>query len=110
METLYRVTLHSQMGPREGLLRLHWTGNRVEGLLQLVGHENSVWGERTEDGRILLRHKLKTALGEHACLSVLRLSEGRLDGIAELSGCKMKWSGAQLHAGDMEEHHCEYQH
>ena len=37
MAERYRVTLHSQMGPREGLLTLEHTGSYVSGSLELMG-------------------------------------------------------------------------
>ena len=38
MAEQYQVTLHSQMGPRAGVLTLHYEGNYVIGSLEVVGN------------------------------------------------------------------------
>lgn len=96
MQELYQITLHSQLGPRPGRLALFWSGGKARGTLSLVGHDNPVTGERGEDGRLVLIHPLRTALGEHPCRSILTLAGDSLTGVAELAGCRLRWSGQRL--------------
>lgn len=104
MKQWYQVTLHSQLGPREGKLFLHRKGDgTVNGILSLAGYENPVQGTWDNGGVLTLFHSLRTAIGDHACRSVLRLAGDTLGGTAELDGCRMKWSGARLNEEQTEE-------
>lgn len=97
MKQCYKVTLHSQLGPREGTLYLDGSDSQLWGGLCLVGHENRVTGTRDGPDAFTLLHPLRTALGEHQCRSVFTLSGGNLTGIAHLeNGCQMRWSGTLL--------------
>lgn len=99
MKELYEIILHSQLGPRKGTLCLEGTGGQLCGVLSLLGYENPVRGTRGEAGTVTLSHSLRTAVGEHPCRSVLKLSGSTLSGTAELAGCRMDWSGRRLPAG-----------
>ena len=50
MAERYQVTLHSQMGPRTGLLTLERRDNYFTGLLELMGYENTVREYRRRTG------------------------------------------------------------
>lgn len=108
MKEFYQVVLHSQLGPREGRLCLSRTGSSVFGTLALAGYENPVQGTWDDGAHTLtLAHCLRTAVGNHACRSVLTVSGSHLSGVAELAGCKMTWSGERLSGEDGREVHCE---
>lgn len=108
MQQQYQLTLHSQMGPREGTLALQREGDgSVWGTLFLAGYENQVRGTWNGEGVLTLFHSLRTAVGDHACRSVLRLVGGTLQGTAELGECKLKWSGKRLEQEQAEEKRCE---
>ena len=104
MKQRYQLTLYSQMGPREGCLLLNQDGDgSVWGTLSLAGYENPVHGAWDGDGVLTLTHSLRTAVGDHACRSVLRLEGEELRGTAELDECRMKWRGAPLTEEQTEE-------
>ncbi len=96
MKEWYALTLHSQLGPRQGTLMVESEGNRLRGVLRLLGRENAVWGERKGSQTMELSHSLRTALGEHTCQSTLHITGETLSGTARLPGCKMTWSGKRL--------------
>lgn len=107
MKQQYQLTLHSQMGPREGTLALQQEGDgSVWGTLFLAGYENQVEGTWNKEGVLTLFHSLRTAVGDHACRSVLHLVDDTLQGTAELGECKLKWSGKRLEE-QAEENRCE---
>jgi len=108
MKRRYQLTLYSQMGLREGYLLLHQDGDgSVWGTLSLAGYENPVHGTWDKEGVLTLTHGLRTAVGDHACRSVLRLEGEELRGTAELDECRMKWRGVALTEKQTEESSCE---
>ena len=70
----YHITLHSPMGPREGELTLTGEVNgAVTGILSVLGFQQSVSG-RESSGHIQLQHRLRTAMQELDCVSLLELT------------------------------------
>ena len=82
MAERYQVTLHSQMGPRTGLLTLERRGSYFTGLLELMGYENTVQGV----------HPLR-------CETVLALRDGYLTGETTAKACRIRWEGVPLPSG-----------
>ena len=99
MEKRYRVTLHSQMGPREGLLTLDRTGSYVSGALELMGFVNAVQGVEAEDGTIHIFHSIQTAVSTIPCETVLALREDRLKGTTRAKPCRISWEGILAGSG-----------
>mgnify|MGYP003247804845 CR=1 FL=1 len=89
----YQVTLHSQMGPRTGLLSLNQKGNYISGLLTLMGHQNTVQGIRSEDGSIQIFHSICTAVSILPCETILMLQNGHLTGTTMSKSCRIRWEG-----------------
>lgn len=107
MKELYELILHSQLGPRPGLLSLLRRGPDVSGTLSLAGYENNVSGQWDGARTLTLLHSLRTAVGTHRCRSVLTLAGETLTGIAELETCTLRWSGRRLPTNETEEGDCE---
>lgn len=107
MKELYELILHSQLGPRPGLLSLVRHGPDVSGTLSLAGYENSVSGQWDGVRTFTLLHPLRTAVGTHQCRSVLTLAGETITGTAELEECTMHWSGRRLPANEPKEGDCE---
>ncbi len=81
MREQYYVTLHSQMGPRTGVLTLQYQGENVTGSLYLLACHNFVRGVQTRDGKLHLFHSIQTAISSFPCETVLELQNGRLTGL-----------------------------
>lgn len=62
----YKLLLKSQLGPREGTLRLEADHGVLTGTLTLLGHENPVSGEWTSAHSFRLSHHLQTAVSDLA--------------------------------------------
>ena len=99
MAEQYQVTLHSQMGPRAGVLTLHFEGNYVIGSLEVVGYVNTVQGIRSEDGTLHLFHTIRTAVSTFPCETVLECGSGRLYGMTTAEPCRIWWEGVPLPGG-----------
>ena len=92
MQKEYQVTLHSQLGPRDGRLSITSSGGSIAGVLTLLGFENPVTGRENGGGGFTLFHPLRTSVGTE------------LSGTAYLKQCSMHWSGKRLPQDSMEEH------
>ena len=103
MTERYQVTLHSQMGPRTGLLTLERRGGYFTGLLELMGYENTVQGVQAEDGNLHLFHMIRTAVHPLLCETVLALQGGRLTGETTAKACRIRWEGVPLPGGAPEQ-------
>ena len=99
MAEQYRVTLYSQMGPREGTLTIDRAGTYVSGSLRLMGYENEAQGVRSEDGAVHLFHTIQTAVSAIPCETVLELREGLLKGVSTATCCRIRWEGVLLSGG-----------
>lgn len=93
MTNRYHITLHSPLGPRDGMLLLVTEGHQVTGSLMLLNFEQPVRGTLTDDRRICLRHNLRTAISDIACESTLEIDQGVLEGTLCSSWGNMRWTG-----------------
>lgn len=96
MREQYQVTLHSQMGPREGRLSLCYEGHLIFGSLELMGHSNKIQGVLGEDGRLAISHVIQTAVSTFRCETVLELCGDHLSGLTTAEPCQMRWDGVLL--------------
>ena len=94
----YKLLLKSQLGPREGTLRLNQDHGAVTGTLTLLGYENPVCGEWTGSHSFSISHHLRTAVSDLACTSEFEVTEGRLSGTMRTGRTVMAWAGEQLPA------------
>lgn len=94
MTRQYQVTLHSQMGPRHGTLRLEENGQKLSGTLSLLNCDNQVQGAWVGEGQIRLTHLIRSVVSDHKCVSTFRLEGDTLSGEAVTScGVTMPWEG-----------------
>lgn len=56
----YRVSLATQMGTRTGNLLLSVIGNKIDGILDILGQRQHCTGELGDDGNCTLSGQLKT--------------------------------------------------
>ena len=103
MTERYRVTIQSQMGPREGVLALSYQGSYITGSLDLVGYVNTVQGVLAEDGTLHLFHPIQTAVSTIPCETVLNLRAGNLRGTSTSKSARMRWEGTLIHPESQEE-------
>lgn len=89
----YKVVLESQLGPREGMLRLKEQDGVLTGVIILLGYENPVSGERTGDHSIRLSHHLHTQISDLSCVSVFELDGDTITGTLQNDQNVMKWHG-----------------
>ena len=96
MTKRYQVILHSQMGPRTGLLTLEQRESYLKGSLLLMGYENTVRGILAEDGAVHIFHPIRTAVGTLPCETVLMVENGKLTGATTAETCRIRWEGVPL--------------
>lgn len=94
----YRLVLESQLGPREGDLRLEEENGMVRGTLILLGFENAVCGQRVGESRLRLAHRLQTRVSEIACVSLLETQENKIWGTLQSGRNTMRWHGKRVPA------------
>lgn len=94
----YKLFLKSQLGPREGTLRLEADHGAITGTLTLLGHENPVAGEWTGKHSFRLSHHLRTAVSDLVCISDFEETGGRLSGTVRIGQDVMLWDGEKLPA------------
>ena len=91
----YRITLHSPMGPREGELTLTGEVNgAVTGILSVLGVQQPVSG-RASRGHIPLQHRLRTAMQELDCVSLLELTGETITGVTHTGKGSIHWTGVR---------------
>lgn len=91
----YRITLHSPMGPREGELTLTGEVNgAVTGILSVLGFQQPVSG-RESSGHIQLQHRLRTAMQELDCVSLLELTGETITGVTHTGKDSIHWTGVR---------------
>ena len=91
----YRITLHSPMGPREGELTLTGEVNgAVTGILSVLGFQQPVSG-RESSGHIQLQHRLRTAMQELDCVSLLELTGATITGVTHTGKGSIHWTGVR---------------
>lgn len=99
----YTLVLESQLGPRQGCLRLNERDGAVTGTLTLLEHDNAVRGERTGAHTLYLRHYLRTAVSDLDCVSDLEIEHGQLRGMLYSGHTVMPWHGEQQTGENSEE-------
>lgn len=92
----YKLLLKSQLGPREGTLRLEADHGVLTGTLTLLGHENPVSGEWTSAHSFRLSHHLQTAVSDLVCVSEFEVTQGQLTGTVQAGRTVMLWSGEKI--------------
>ena len=91
----YRITLHSPMGPREGELTLTGEVNgAVTGILSVLGFQQPVSG-RESSGHIQLQHRLRPAMQELDCVSLLELTGETITGVTHTGKGSIHWTGVR---------------
>lgn len=91
----YRITLHSPMGPREGELTLTGEVNgAVTGILSVLGFQQPVSG-RESSGHIQLQHRLRTAMQELDCVSLLEPTGETITGVTHTGKGSIHWTGVR---------------
>ena len=76
----YKIVLESQLGPREGILRLEDRNELLKGTITLLGYENPVSGEWTGEHSIRLSHHLHTQISDLSCVSRLEIQGDTITG------------------------------
>lgn len=95
----YRVVLESQLGPREGTLRLEAEkAGAVTGSITLLGVENAALGEWIGEHALRLSHHLRTQVSNLECISVFRLEGDKLSGTLQNDKTTMLWHGEKVTA------------
>lgn len=59
---MYHIDLATQMGIKHGELFLSVIDNKIDGIMNILGEQQSCSGERNSDGSCILFGKLKTKL------------------------------------------------
>lgn len=95
----YRIVLESQLGPREGMLRLEAEkAGTVTGSITLLGVENTALGEWIGEHLLRLSHHLRTQVSNLKCVSVFRLEGDKLSGTLQNDRITMRWHGEKVTA------------
>lgn len=89
----YKIVLESQLGPREGILRLEDRNELLKGTITLLGYENPVSGEWTGEHSIRLSHHLHTQISDLSCISRLEIQGDTITGTLQNGRNMMKWHG-----------------
>lgn len=93
----YRIVLESQLGPREGTLRLEDAKERaVTGAITLLGVENAALGEWTGEHSLRLSHHLRTRFSDLECTSVFELNGDKISGTLQNDRNTMLWHGEKV--------------
>lgn len=89
----YKIILESQLGPREGILKLESKNGILKGTITLLGYENPVSGEWTGENSIRLSHYLHTQISELCCVSVFEIEDNIITGTLQIGQNLMRWHG-----------------
>lgn len=89
----YRIVLESQLGPREGILKLECQNGILKGTINLLGYENPVSGEWTGENSMRLLHNLHTKISDICCISVFEINGDTITGTLRSGRNVMKWHG-----------------
>ena len=101
----YKIVLESQLGPREGILRLEDRNELLKGTITLLGYENPVSGEWTGEHSIRLSHYLHTQISDLSCVSRLEIQGDIITGTLQNDRNMMKLHGekeADMKGGNTE--------
>lgn len=90
----YRIVLESQLGPRDGLLRLkEEKAGTVTGSITLLGVENAALGQWIGEHSLRLSHHLRTQVSDLECVSVFEMDGDRISGTLQNDKTTMRWHG-----------------
>lgn len=90
----YKIILESQLGPREGTLRLeNQDGGGLKGTITLLEYENPVFGEWIGEHSIRLSHHLHTKISDLSCVSIFSMDGDTITGTLQNDWNLMKWHG-----------------
>ena len=90
----YRIVLESQLGPRDGTLRLEGEkAGTVTGSITLLGVENPVLGQWIGKHSLRLSHHLLTQVSDLECVSVFELDGDNISGTLQNDKTTMFWHG-----------------
>jgi len=92
----YAITMKTALGPKRGTLTLSSEGDRLSGLLEIMGQKN----ERS-NGRIIgnvceFTGEIKTLMGKISFVVRGTIEDGKLNAIAETKSGKMEINGMQI--------------
>lgn len=90
----YRIVLESQLGPRDGMLRLkEEKAGTVTGSITLLGVENAASGQWIGEHSLRLWHHLRTHVSDLECVSVFELDGDSISGTLQNDKTTMRWHG-----------------
>lgn len=90
----YRIVLESQLGPRDGTLRLEEEkAGTVTGSITLLGVENPAFGQWNSKHSLQLSHHLRTQVSDLECISVFELDGDNISGTLQNDKTTMLWHG-----------------
>lgn len=90
----YRIVLESQLGPRNGTLRLEEEkAGTVIGSITLLGVENPAFGQWIGEHSLRLSHHLRTQVSDLDCVSVFELDGDNISGTLQNDKTTMLWHG-----------------
>ena len=93
----YRMVLESQLGPREGILRLEEEKEgAVAGSIILLGLENTAIGKWIDKHSFQLSHHLRTQVSDLECTSVFQLDGDKISGTLQNDKSIMLWHGEKV--------------
>lgn len=93
----YRIVLESQLGPREGTLRVgEEKAGVVSGSIVLLGVENAALGEWIKKNVLRLSHHLRTRVSDLECISVFEMEGGKVSGTLQSGRNTMLWHGEKM--------------
>ena len=93
----YRIVLESQLGPREGTLRLEEEKEgTMAGSIYLLGFENVAIGRWTSKNSFQLSHHLRTQVSDLECVSIFNLDGGKIVGTLQNEKNAMLWHGEEI--------------
>lgn len=89
----YKIVLESQLGPREGTLRMEDQNGILRGTITLLGYDNPVSGEWTGEHSFRISHRLRTLVSDLSCISVFEMEGDTITGNLQNDRNVMKWHG-----------------
>lgn len=89
----YKIQLESQLGSREGILKIEEQNHLLLGTITLLGFENPASGKWTGPNTFRLSHHLQTLFSSLPCESTFEIENDTITGILYHNQNRMKWHG-----------------